>query len=229
MVRDDCVKRLDELESAQPTIVFSVTDGAGHDLVAVKVSVDGAVLAEKLDGAALEVDPGAREFTFEVAGQPPVKQTIVIREGEKGRSERIALGPAPQAAPAQPLPPAPEQHHSQLVVSVDPMATILVDGTTVAKGRFDGQVAPGMHEVRVTEPGREPYTAQVELRDGEARMLDVTLQPEKKAPIWPWLVAGGAVVVGLSVGSYFLFKASDTQQAPISGSLGSVRFMSWPL
>jgi hypothetical protein len=101
-VRDDCSQRLDELERAQPTVIFSVSDAAGNDVIVVKVSVDGKVLAEKLDGAALQVDPGAHEFTFEVAGQPPVKKTILIREQEKGRTERIALGAAqsPGSTPA---------------------------------------------------------------------------------------------------------------------------------
>lgn len=106
VVHDDCVQRLDELNRAQPTIVFDVKDGAGNDIIAVKVSVDGKLLAEKLDGTGLAVDPGAREFTFEAPGQPPVKKTLLIREGEKGRNERVVLGPAAPQAPA-PAPPTP--------------------------------------------------------------------------------------------------------------------------
>jgi hypothetical protein len=106
MVRDDCTRRLDELERTQPTIILTVTDAAGHDVIAVKVSVDGKVVAEKLDGKALLVDPGAREFTFEVPGQPPVKETILIREAEKNRNEKVVIGPAPPAAPP-PLPSPP--------------------------------------------------------------------------------------------------------------------------
>jgi hypothetical protein len=112
VVRDDCVQRLDELNRAQPTIVFDVKDGAGNDVIAVKVSVDGKVLAEKLAGTALAVDPGAREFSFEVPGQPLVKKTLLIREGEKGRNERVVVGPAapPGAAPPTPTPsPTPIQ------------------------------------------------------------------------------------------------------------------------
>jgi hypothetical protein len=42
LVRDDCNRRLDEVERAQPTIVFDTKDAAGRDLSAVKVLVDGA-------------------------------------------------------------------------------------------------------------------------------------------------------------------------------------------
>jgi hypothetical protein len=223
LVRDDCSKRLDELDRAQPTIVFSVTDATGKDLVAVKVSVDGNVLTDKVDGTALNVDPGAREFTFEVAGQPPAKRTFVIREGEKERAEKVILGDAAstEGAPAV-------RHIAKLVVSTEAAATIAVDGTTVATGRFDGQLAPGPHAVDVTEPGKIAYSTQVDLHDGEARTLDVTLASEKKAPLWPWLVAGGAVVVGAAVGGYFLFKPQETQHAPLTGTLGTVRFTAWP-
>jgi hypothetical protein len=125
-----------------------------------------------------------------------------------------------------------ERHVAQLVVGAEEGATILVDGTNIAKGRYDGQLAPGPHDVEVTEPGKLPYRAQVDLHDGETRTVDVTLESEKPhgAPVWPWLVAGGAAVIGLGVGGYFLFKSSpETQQAPLSGSLGSVRFSAWSL
>jgi hypothetical protein len=48
MVRDDCTRRLDELDKAQPTIVFEAKDGAGRDLTAVQVTVDGKPLVESL-------------------------------------------------------------------------------------------------------------------------------------------------------------------------------------
>lgn len=106
IIRDDCTQRLDELDRAQPTIVFDAKDGDGHDLVAVQVTVDGQPLAARLEGRALRVDPGAHAFVFTVAGQPPVSQTFVIREGEKERHETIVIG-AP-TAPAAPVaaPPA---------------------------------------------------------------------------------------------------------------------------
>lgn len=102
IIRDDCTQRLDELERVQPTIVFDAKDGDDHDLVAVQVTVDGQPLTNSLDGKPLRVDPGAHTFVFTVAGQTPVTQTFVIREGEKDRHEKIVVGapsaPAPSAA-----------------------------------------------------------------------------------------------------------------------------------
>jgi hypothetical protein len=107
IVHADCTKRLDELEAAQPTIVFDAKDGAGADLTAVKVSVDGKVLADRLVGSALQVNPGEHTFTFEVAGQPPVSRHLVLREGEKERHEQVVLGAAAMPAPASPASPPP--------------------------------------------------------------------------------------------------------------------------
>jgi hypothetical protein len=94
IVSDDCTKRLDELERAQPAIVFDAKDGSGRDLSVVKVTVDGAPLAEKLDGTALQVDPGQHVFVFTVPDQTPVTQTFVVKEGDKERRERIVIGPS---------------------------------------------------------------------------------------------------------------------------------------
>jgi hypothetical protein len=110
MVRDDCVKRLDELERAQPSVVFDVKDTRGGDVIDVRVSVDGQVLADHLDGSPLRIDPGVHVFAFEVAGQPPVTERLLIREGEIGRHEPVvvAIGPSSSTPPppSSEVPPA---------------------------------------------------------------------------------------------------------------------------
>jgi hypothetical protein len=110
IIRDDCTRRIDEVQRAQPSVIFSAKDGEGRDLVDVKVTVDGQPLADRLEGKGLIVDPGARSFTFTVAGQPPVTQSFVITEGDKDRHERIVIGtaaPATTPAPATTATPAP--------------------------------------------------------------------------------------------------------------------------
>jgi len=109
VVRDDCAQRLDALERVLPSLVFEVKDGSGADLTAVRVSLDGQLLAEKLDGTALAVDPGDHAFTFEVAGRSPVTMKLVIREGDRARRERVLIGPAiaPRPAPVVVVAPTP--------------------------------------------------------------------------------------------------------------------------
>jgi hypothetical protein len=103
IVRDDCTQRLDELERAQPTIVFDAKSAIGDDIVLVRVAVDGVRLADVLDGRALAVDPGQHVFTFEVPGQAPTTLRFVLREGEKDRRERVVLAGAVEPTPAPPL------------------------------------------------------------------------------------------------------------------------------
>jgi hypothetical protein len=106
LVRDDCAQRLDELERAQPTIVFDVHDEAtGKDVVAVKITIDGKPFADSLDGRALAVDPGPHTFVFEVPGQPPTTERVTVREGEKGRHESVAVGSLPVESAPAPTPP----------------------------------------------------------------------------------------------------------------------------
>jgi hypothetical protein len=105
-IRTECVRRVAEVNAAMPTIVFEAKDPAGNDASAVKVSVDGEPLVERLEGTALSIDPGEHTFTFETPGQPAIQKAFVIREGEKDRRERIAFGtPSPDAVPP-PVTPA---------------------------------------------------------------------------------------------------------------------------
>ena len=91
-VRKECARRVEEVNASIPTLVFQAKDPSGADLSAVKVTMDGSVLAEQLDGSALTVDPGEHAFTFETPGQPTVAKQLVVHEGEKERHEAIQFG-----------------------------------------------------------------------------------------------------------------------------------------
>ena len=91
LVRDDCTQRLNDLDTATPSVTFAAKDAAGEDLVAVKVAMDGAPIAHTLSGAALRVDPGPHAFTFETSGAATVTKRLVLREGERGRTETVTF------------------------------------------------------------------------------------------------------------------------------------------
>jgi hypothetical protein len=96
LIRKDCVPWLDEVERAIPTVVLEAKrDDA--DLTAVRVVVDGKVLAERLDGTALALDPGEHTFRYEIEGAPTIERRIAIREGEKNRRLRVEFPGAPRA------------------------------------------------------------------------------------------------------------------------------------
>jgi hypothetical protein len=101
-IRNACTRRMADVNAALPTIVFEAKDPSGNDLSAVTIAMDGKPLVDHLDGSAIPMDPGAHDFTFDVAGQPTAKKRLVIYEGEKNRRERIVIGTA-AASGAVPL------------------------------------------------------------------------------------------------------------------------------
>ena len=98
-IRGECERRLAVVTNEIPSVVFAAKDAAGHDLVAVRVLVDGATVTEKLDGTPLVLDPGTHHFRFEASGEGPIETSALIREGEKNRPIRVTIG-----APASPTP-----------------------------------------------------------------------------------------------------------------------------
>ncbi|HET7540362.1 MAG TPA: hypothetical protein VFK05_10845 [Polyangiaceae bacterium] len=143
LVRVDCVNALSELNALLPSIVFEAKDGAGKDLSEVKVTSDGQPLVDRLDGSALELDPGPHSFTFETSSGT-TRLDLVIREGERGRRERVTIGAAPTPVPAVPAaaaspksePPAPEQSRG-----IGPQRTAaLVSGGVGVAGVIVGSV-----------------------------------------------------------------------------------------
>lgn len=84
-VQQDCARWLADIERGIPSVVFRFTDGSGNDVPHVQVRVDDVVIAEKLDGRPITVDPGEHVFTYEAEGEKPLTEKIAIRQGEKAR------------------------------------------------------------------------------------------------------------------------------------------------
>lgn len=107
-VKKDCTQWLGDVTAELPSVLIAATDPSGADTAAVRVLVDGDVVAERLDGKPIELDPGEHALRFEHAGKV-VEQSVVIRQSEKNR--KLTASFAPKSAPAvttttQP-PPAP--------------------------------------------------------------------------------------------------------------------------
>lgn len=103
-VKKDCADQVADLEKRSPTVVLHAKDKAGQDLVAVKVTADGAPLTEQLDGRSIPFDPGVHTFHFETAGADPIDQKIVLAEGEKDRAITVSFGGGAVGGPVGPTP-----------------------------------------------------------------------------------------------------------------------------
>jgi len=93
-IRKDCAARLEEVSRLTPTLVFGARNALGRDMPSVRVSMDGALLVDHLDGTPVAVDAGKHYFTFESVDRWRGSQEVLVLEGEKGRSVIVNLGPS---------------------------------------------------------------------------------------------------------------------------------------
>ena len=160
------------------------------------VSVDGETVGTTPLKDPLLLDLGKHSIVVDKSGFEPVTNVVDVT-GNDTRSVAVTL--------------VARQHVGRLVVAAEPGSTILVDGTLEGTERLDKGFAAGQHEVRVTSPGKVPFQSDLEIHDGETRMVEVSLSSEPHgATVWPWVVGGVAVAAGAAVGGYFLFKPTDT-------------------
>jgi PEGA domain-containing protein len=199
--------RIDAALAAVENLVGKVT--LGVDQAGATVAVDGETVGATPLPAPLGLDLGKHSVRVTKAGFETADQSFEVVGGAQ---VTIAIKLIAR------------EHVAHLTVAADDAAAVVIDGKAAARGRFDGPLAPGPHEVSVTEGGKTPYRAQVDLHDGETRSLEVTLQDEQRTnAVWPWVVGGAVIAAGATVGGYFLFKSSP-EPATLGGQFATVRF-----
>ncbi len=102
IVRRDCEKWLNELDVSQPTLVIGARDPKGNDVPGARVFLDGALLADHLDGKPVAVDPGEHVFRYEAPGATAVEQRVVVRVNEKNRTLTAILMAKSDSSSASP-------------------------------------------------------------------------------------------------------------------------------
>jgi len=78
VLRADCLEWFTTVERAIPSVVVAARVGT-RDLIRVRVTIDGKVVSEELDGRAHELDPGAHQFRLESLDRPelpPVESEV---------------------------------------------------------------------------------------------------------------------------------------------------------
>jgi hypothetical protein len=126
-IAKDCGNWLKDIDPRVPSVVLTAKNSAGAEVTDVRVSVDGAPLVTRLDGLAVDVDPGAHTFTFEGA-DGRTEQKLVVTEGAKAQLIAVVLGgagggaavisaPASTAAPASAPGPGPSPFPTEPVDS----------------------------------------------------------------------------------------------------------------
>ncbi len=119
-IKADCGKWLGELDRDAPTVVFGARDSSGADAIDVRVSMDGVLVQERLDGKPVFVDSGEHAFKFETKTGAVKEERVLVRTGEKARSIVVSFAPLapirPHETPAAPTPtPRPVESQGSLV------------------------------------------------------------------------------------------------------------------
>jgi hypothetical protein len=101
IARTDCTGWLGELRVDVPTIVVGARFEGGRDVIDVKVFLDGKPLMDRIEGRAVEVNPGVHTLRFERQGSAPVEERVSILVGERNRRVIVTIpDPTPPPAPA---------------------------------------------------------------------------------------------------------------------------------
>lgn len=104
-IRNECTQLYTTVEGRLPTLVLSVVDEYGNDVVDVQVSSGDTVILRGLDGRPVAVNPGLHELRFLLPNGEVVTKSIVVRQGEKDRIVSLKL-PRSDLGSAQPAPPS---------------------------------------------------------------------------------------------------------------------------
>jgi hypothetical protein len=182
---------------------------------AIRALVSDVTLDVSEPGATVSVDD-------EAIGTTPLSTPVVmgaglrrIRVSKPGFRDYVKSAEVPGGAPlVLAIPLVREQRDAHLIVNAREADAIAVDEKTVGIAEWTGALSPGTHVVVVRGKGKRPQRIEVSLREAETRTLGVTLESESRT-VWPWLIAGGAVVAaGAAVGGYFLFRPSPSPPPP---------------
>jgi hypothetical protein len=137
-IRTECLRGIETLNAAIPTVVFSVRTADGVEQSEVKVTMDDDVVADRLRGDALSLEPGIHKFRFELAGHPPRVESIILHTAEKNRPISVVLedaartppveSPKPRALPAATSHRGAAQRTAGFVVGGAGIAALVVGG-----------------------------------------------------------------------------------------------------
>jgi len=211
IVRVDCSKWGAELAETMPTIIVDARDTELHDVGDVEVLVDGATVAEHLDGKAIPVDPGPHTLVFHRAGSPSIVERVIIKEGVRGRIFTVRFGPFP-IPPAQAPVPVPVRKHS-----APPWVLVGVGGAMVVTGVALALTAPALPAGCVVKAGQyvcEPFPGESPEANQDRR--EAAGDAVRRA-LYGYVFAGvGAAVVGGGLLWHFLEPTGPVKAAAVT-------------
>lgn len=176
------------------------------DQPGAKVHVDDELVGTTPLPEPLLVELGARRLRVTKVG---FKDQVIARDFTGGSETTFNLTLA--AAPRE----------GQLTVDAGGTGTIALDGKVVGEGRWTGRVPSGRHTARVSAPGLRTETTEVVIQDGESRVVQLTLVPERPRgiPAMVWIGGGVLLAAGAGTAAFFLSRPASGTAGPTLGTL----------
>lgn len=210
VVRQDCIKQLEAVDSVIPTVILRARDASGNDLTEVSVSIDGKQVVKGLNGTPVDVDPGLHHFVFETAGHAPIDKQVLVAEGERDRELAVSFpsnAPKPTSKPATTAQPA---------ASKPPIAAYVIGGVGVAS-LIAAPVfwALGLHQKSQDQKSCAPRCSDSEVSSIRSKLIVGD-------------VLGGVGVAGLAIAGVLLLthKSPKAEKSASSSPAVDVRVSS---
>lgn len=218
-IGEDCTAWLVELEASLPSVVFAAEDGAGRDVLNLRISEGDKLLSERADGRALEIDPGPHRLRFEADGYAPQELEVSIREAEKRRMIRVVLAPLAKPSGA-PLVLQPRMDDSTSPPPAQPRARRLLLSSYVLAGVSVATLATGLGFGLAGKNKRDQLDDCAQARTCSARAVDVGRRHYVIADVA--FGAGAAFAVGSAL-TFFLARRERNNDSHTLSCAGHLR------
>jgi hypothetical protein len=178
IVRTDCAEWLGQVGQSVPSVVVRART-ADHDELDVRVSIDGTLVTSRLDGTAIDLNPGPHAFRFERAPFDPIEQEVLIVAGERNRVLPVTFRAPDAAVPAaeqgtKDIAPAPRGEGDR---PIPPLDYVLAGVTVAGVASFAGFGLSGMAERKSLEASCSPVCSPSQIQHVRTKFIiaDVSL------------------------------------------------------
>lgn len=190
------------------------------DQVDAEIAIDGRSIGKSPLPTPVALDMGEHEITVSKVGFKPLSKRGTVAGGRASTLDFRLQS---------------EKHEGLLRVIAPSGSAVRIDGKRLGFGDWQGTLPSGSHNVRVDAPGKQRYSAEAVVQDGQVTVLQVSLQDTPLLPpapvsepdrggvsAWVW-VGLGAILVGGAVTGFMLLKPeAQGPPAPVDGTLGRV-------
>ena len=201
VVRRECVRWLAEVDARIPSLVVSIADSNGKDVVGAEVWLDGGRLPVAGAGRAFTLDPGPHVLRATGKRVDPIEERIVVRERERERVIKLVLhshDPPPRPAGAMVVVPRKR--------TIGALSWVLGGVALVGGAGFAYFWTTGMNEVSRLRDACSPYCPPEQVDDA-------------RTPLTIARISGGIGIAAAVAAVTVYFLQPTTTLAPSAAAL----------